>query len=246
MAMDIDRAVTPAKRKLEDRDLSPRELEHKESRPPPAEAVNGGHTTPPFQSRPAVVRKNRVPRTEVPVWAQDARTLRNKMPKNVNFVLQKRVAHVNGKKDSIGKADGLGKTDSVGKPERVSRHTSPETTRSQPTTNKPAPPPVEPGPPDILGPWEPSITGVKPYEEVSRLVADFLFINVVNNEEIKEIMSRGIQFEIEAKLGRLIDKDTNQRVERFLASEGALRDTGRTAFKSTMTEVSLQFEWTNK
>ena len=68
-------------------------------------------------------------------------------------------------------------------------------------------------------------------------MADFIFIHVVNNPDIKEIASRGIQFEIEAKLGTLIDKDTNFRVDRLLDTECVLHDTGRVAFKSSMTEV---------
>lgn len=69
-------------------------------------------------------------------------------------------------------------------------------------------------------------------------MADFLFIHVINNQDMQEITSRGIQFEIEAKLGTLIDKDTNQRVDRFVTTECILDDNGRVAFKSSMTEVS--------
>lgn len=222
MAPDSDRATTPAKRKLDDRDLSPVELERKEPRPPPAE-VNGGHSAPVFETPP---RKKRTPRAQPPIWAQSAHTLGRKMPNHANFVIQKRVApHVNGKKDSVVKA------------EHPSRNASPEATRSQPAGHNPGPPTIDPGPQDSLGPWEASINGVKPYEEVSRQVADFLFINVVNNSDIQEITSRGIQFEIEAKLGQLIDKDTNQRVNKYLASEAVLKDNGRTAFRSSMTEV---------
>jgi hypothetical protein len=71
------------------------------------------------------------------------------------------------------------------------------------------------------------------------MIADFLFVHVVNSEDMQEISSRGIKFEVEAKLGTLIDKDTNHRVERALESEVILQNTGRVAFKSSMTEVSL-------
>jgi hypothetical protein len=70
-------------------------------------------------------------------------------------------------------------------------------------------------------------------------VADFLFLNVINTPDMREISSRGIQFEIEAKLGTLIDRDTNQRVDRGIASECVLMDNSRVAFKSSMTEVSV-------
>lgn len=89
----------------------------------------------------------------------------------------------------------------------------------------------------LLGPWEESVTGEKPYEELTRKVADFLYLNVVINPNMAEIQGLGVQFEIEAKLGTLISKDTNQRVSLPVASECLLQDTGRWSFKSSMTEV---------
>lgn len=127
-----------------------------------------------------------------------------------------------------------GKHDNAVKQE--SRHGSPEATRA--VKEKP----VENGPKnsaeDLLGPWEPCITGVKPLEEVSKAIADFIFIHVVNNRDNGEILSRGVQFEIEAKLGILIDKDTNERVDKYVTTECVLQDTGRIAFRSSMTAVS--------
>ncbi|KAF4997725.1 hypothetical protein FDECE_12005 [Fusarium decemcellulare] len=221
MAIDSGRATTPAKRKLEDRDLSPK-AEPQEKRPRPSE-VNGSHAPQarehPSSSPVLPTRKKRIRRSEPPIWAQDVRVLGNKMPDPANFVLQKRVhSHINGKPEANN---------------RSSRHTSPESTRANPTQSAP---PVEPGPQDILGAWEPSILGVKPYEEISRRVADFLFLNVISVPDMQEITSRGIQFEIEAKLGTLIDKDTNHRVDRFLDSECVLHDNQRVAFRSSMTE----------
>ena len=228
MVVDYNRAVTPAKRKLDSRGLSPRELEHKERRPPPGK-VNGEHV--PARDEPPAgkqesTRKTRVRRAEPPIWAQSIRTLGNKLPKHANFVLQKRAhTHLNGTRPD---------------PTPRSRHPTPEKTKARSQPPPPAAVPVvEPGPQDILGPWEASITGVRPYEEVSRVIADFLFVHVVNSEDMQEISSRGIKFEVEAKLGTLIDKDTNHRVERALESEVILQNTGRVAFKSSMTEVSL-------
>lgn len=225
-AIDVDSIVTPAKRKLQNRSMSPRELEHREARPPPVEA-NGSldEKTSPL----VAVRKKRAPRPQPPIWAQSVRVLGRKMPSHANFVLQKLVrAHLNGKTDAAPRAD------------RSSRHPSPEGGRAQPGGtggHGRQTPAAEPNPQDILGPWEASITGIKPYEELSKTVADFVFIHVVNNPDLKEIASREIQFEIEAKMGTLIDKDTNCRVDRLLDSECILRDTGRVAFRSSMTEV---------
>lgn len=242
MAIDNERATTPAKRKLADRDLSPRELEHKEMRPAPGD-VNGGHL-PQKQSSPAMIKKEkpspttarnrRIIRREEPIWAQSVRILGKQLPAHANFVLQKRLhSHLNG-----GKPDGVAN-------KARSRHNSPEAVKAQPNRASQAGPPAVPetGPQDLLGPWEASITGLKPYEEASKTVADFLFLNVLNNPDFQEISSRGIKFEIEAKLGTLIDKDTNHRVDRQLGSEAILEDTGRTAFKSSMTEVSDLLGW---
>lgn len=80
-------------------------------------------------------------------------------------------------------------------------------------------------------------------EEIPRVIADFLFVNIVGASDIQEITNRGIKFEIEAKLGTLIDKDTNHRVDRFLASEAILESNNRTAFRSSMTEVRTFLLW---
>ncbi|KAL6888050.1 CYTH-like domain-containing protein [Trichoderma evansii] len=232
MAIDSDRAITPAKRKLEDLNMSPGELEYKESKPPPGE-VNGGYAERIKKSAsPAVSRKTRSRRSQPPVWALSIHTLGKKLPSSANFVLQKRI-HSHIQQPAVN-----GRHESTVKTEHASRQASPETRRNQHTSVSQQPSAVTPpNPQDQLGPWEASITGVKPSEELSKNVADFLFIHVINNQDMQEIQSRGIQFEIEAKLGTLIDKDTNQRVDRFVATECILDDNGRVAFKSSMTEA---------
>lgn len=248
-------APTPAKRKLDDRSMSPNELEHRNSRPPPGE-VNGQkevasqetlrgtakedealletvkqeeeESTPASRKPAAPVRPEpdehvvREVFAEPPVWALSVRTLGRALPKHANYVLPARPhSHVNGEKESRGS-----RSNETPDGEKIEE--------SSQALQAPEPP----GPQEFLGPWEASITGVKPYEEMSRAVADFLFIHVINAQDAQEITSRGIEFEIEAKLGTLIDKDTNHRVEKSIDSECVLRDTGRVAFKSSMTEVS--------
>jgi hypothetical protein len=90
----------------------------------------------------------------------------------------------------------------------------------------------------ILGQWEKSITGKKPFEEMTKIVADFIFMNVIRRGDLGELSSRGVQVEIEAKLGQLIDKDTNQRYHLPVRSECILGDLARVGFRSSMTEVS--------
>ncbi|KAF5665147.1 mRNA-capping enzyme subunit beta [Fusarium heterosporum] len=240
MAIDREqeRAATPAKRKMEDRDSSPRQ-EPEEKRIKPSE-VNGAQRSVKQESVPSsspaaslASGKKRTRYSQPPIWAQDARTMGNsRMPSEPNFVLQKRAhSHINGRKEQEQN-------------NRSSRHSSPETNRA----NAPpvhSVPPAEPGPQDILGAWEPSITGVKPFEDISRQVADFLFVNVLNTPDMGEISSRGIQFEVEAKLGTLIDRDTNHRISRGVASECVLLDSNRVAFKSSMTEVQVAHKKNN-
>lgn len=84
------------------------------------------------------------------------------------------------------------------------------------------------------------MTGAKPYEELTRKVADFLYVNVVSSPNMMEIQQLDVQFEIEAKLGQLISKDTNHRIELPVASECLLLDTGRVTFKSSMTAEQHQ------
>ncbi|TDZ19074.1 mRNA-capping enzyme subunit beta [Colletotrichum orbiculare MAFF 240422] len=210
-----ERAATPAKRKLADRDLSPQELERKESRPPPAE-VNGGPTL----SRSPVAQRRKKIHTTAPIWAQQWNAREGKRLKLANFELQKRgPPHVNGRPEPKQETN-------------TSRHTSPEAARSVP------PPVQEPKADNLLGPWEESILGTRPYEELSRQVADFLFSNIIQHRVFNEISSqRDVEYEIEAKLGVLIDRDTNDRVDRAIASECILFDNGRLAFKSSMTEA---------
>ncbi|KAI9762784.1 MAG: mRNA-capping enzyme subunit beta [Chaenotheca gracillima] len=96
-----------------------------------------------------------------------------------------------------------------------------------------------------LGRWEPSITNLTPYEEITRVIADFLFLQVVERGDVGagaagSVPGAGGQLEIEAKLGQLIDKTTNDRLRLPIMTEAIVNnaDPGmRTMFKSSMTET---------
>jgi hypothetical protein len=245
-----ERALTPAaKRKLGDRELRPEELERREVRPPPFDHPNGRavmpvkteaahhHTSQPQQplafSEP---RKKRKLYSMPPVWAQK---LQGQRPTHANLSLYKPTpshgSQINGKADSL-----------------PSRHTSPEDSRrampapQHPSAAQPAPAPSSGPDPSqeasLLGPWEPSITNEIPLTDTSRAIADFLFRFVIGNEDFNQIQSRGVHFEIEAKLGTLIDKHDGQplrfpiRTECILSEDGEW--TNRLGFKSSMSEVS--------
>ena len=97
-----------------------------------------------------------------------------------------------------------------------------------------------------LGPWEPSILNIIPSEEVTRVLSDFLFTEVVMRNDVGVALAgggkaQGAVLEIEAKLGQLIDKNTNERIRIPVMSECVVCRADpnlRIAFKSSMTEVS--------
>jgi polynucleotide 5'-triphosphatase len=90
----------------------------------------------------------------------------------------------------------------------------------------------------LLGPWEQSITGVKPTEQLITQVADFLFMHVVSRNDLGELSSRGVEIEIEAKLGQLISSDTNERLNLPVTTECIIAEGQRmVGFRSAMTEV---------
>ena len=102
-----------------------------------------------------------------------------------------------------------------------------------------------------LGPWEPSILNIIPSEEVTRVLSDFLFTEVVMRDDVGVALAgggkaQGAVLEIEAKLGQLIDKNTNERIRIPVMSECVVCRADpsiRIAFKSSMTEVSKRRRW---
>lgn len=253
LAVKAERASTPAKRKLDDRDMKPEELERQEPRPPPFET--NGSQRPGSASRPAAghhssspMLPRRKPRHEIPpLWA---RHYDRQQLKNANFYLRKPTVNhtqVNGKTETPSV---------VPRPERAeSRHVSPEASRANtqaPPPNQVPPAAVAAGPdkPRMLGPWEATIANQAPLDEMCKTVADFLFMTVVNHSELSELHGRfGIQFEIEAKLGALIDRNKtgNMRLQLPIESEAvvAASISDFANFSSSMTEVSfaMSFCW---
>ncbi|KAJ9661111.1 hypothetical protein H2201_006662 [Coniosporium apollinis] len=84
--------------------------------------------------------------------------------------------------------------------------------------------------PSPLPTWEPSITAITPYDELSRRVCDFLYPFAIQTYP-------GASLEIEAKIGTLLDRYSHQRVELPVLSETVL-DSARMSctFQSSMTE----------
>ncbi|KAJ2510137.1 mRNA-capping enzyme subunit beta [Coemansia sp. RSA 2049] len=72
---------------------------------------------------------------------------------------------------------------------------------------------------------EQNVFGVRPAEDIVRVVADFLYTHLKDRTNI----------EIEGKLGRIIDKASGQRIALPVVSETALSDDKATRFESNMT-----------
>lgn len=183
--------------------------------------VNGDSRIPSTTSSPPQQPpKKRTRYKEPPIWAQSVRS----RTKSSFGISSNRANQVNGKQPATlpvpSAAPALIKSETNGH-----RQVSP------------AGGPID-DPSRLLGPWERSITGKKPQEQVTKLVADWLYLNVVSRNDFGELASRGVVIEIEAKLGQLIDKDTNDRYQIPVLSECILRETHRgVGFRSSMTEV---------
>lgn len=237
--MESQRDMTPAKRKIDDRDLRPDEVEN-QRQPPPPPKMNGHRALPSQRSStsPAMSRKRRIAHDGPPIWAQSGR---RRMPAaSRNFSIKQQ--QVGGAPSSVVSVNGTHHEPSViTKAEHVSRHTSPETARST-TVAREEPGQVAAKEASTFGgqpfPWEPTIEASKPIDVISRSTADFFVYNVLQGPNPAELRARGAQFEIEAKLGTLIDKSTNDRVElRIQAGECVIGEGSRIAFRSSMTEV---------
>ncbi|ORY70358.1 CYTH-like domain-containing protein [Pseudomassariella vexata] len=223
--MEPQQATTPAKRKMDERDLAPDEREGINRRPPPPE-MNGHH-----QNHVPLPQPKMPPRryhANKPVWAQSGKS--QQPQKSRNFVTKTKSHAVNG-------------THSAAVSE-ASRHNSPEASRSvgKPAVDEhPPPPPLTKDDRMMFEgqpfPWQPSIAFIKPPEVVSKEIGDWLFFNVINNPHLHEIQGRGAVFEIEAKLGTIIDRDTNFRVDKQAYGEIILEEGSRVAFRSSMTET---------
>ena len=125
---------------------------------------------------------------------------------------------------------------------------APPLTSHPPAPQQPRPPPPTyasgPGLKTLpgFGPWEPTITNIEPFEEISRHVANFLFRHVVqqNDPALINAGPDGPVIEIEAKIGHLIDKGTNDRLRLPVLSETVFNTddpSWRIQFRSSMTDV---------
>lgn len=100
--------------------------------------------------------------------------------------------------------------------------------------------------PTSLGPWEPSIMGVIPHEEVTKIICDFLFQQVVMRKDIGagpaggSAVGQGAILEVEAKLGQFVDRNRGSRLHLPVLTECIISKDDpnmRIAFESSMSLV---------
>jgi hypothetical protein len=204
---------------MEDRELpvdEPRYIEQHDMKP----QANGDQRIPASSPQQPPTKRTRY--TEPPIWAQSIRNRGSSL-----FA-----SKVNGKQPAAVIASQVGSSPVVKVETNGNRQVSPAAARQAPAVEMPSNHASA-----LLGPWEESITGKKPFEQMTKLVADFLYMNVVSRGDLGELASRGVEIEIEAKLGQLIDRETNERYYLPVKSECILNDSARVGFRSSMTEV---------
>ncbi|KAI1324658.1 mRNA triphosphatase CET1 [Xylariaceae sp. FL0255] len=231
----------PAKRKIDDRDLRPDEMENPRQPPPPPK-MNGHRAVPPqppprSSASPIMTRKRRVRHSTAPVWAQSGRKRTLGASRNYTYKYHQGSA-------TPGSALANGTPSALIKSETLSRHASPEMARAathpiKDEGNHAGNVPLA----STAFPWEPSLENNKPMDVVYKSVADFLVFHALQGASFEELGARGAQFEIEAKLGTIIDKATNDRIElrSVRAGECVIAEDARVAFRSSMTESQHQF-----
>ncbi|KAI4176000.1 MAG: hypothetical protein LQ343_001282 [Gyalolechia ehrenbergii] len=190
---------------------------------------NYGATSQRNASNPLrAAQKRRERYREVPIYAQSARQR------------GRGGTQINGQRQVIGRSPALVHqqplTDVLHPPIRqdTNGHAVPRTDAVQ----------SELDPAGMLGEWEPSINNVIPAEELTREIMNYLYATVVHMNGVHfglaggSRTSRGAVVEIEAKIGQIIDKNTNDRLRLPVTTECVLSRTDpnlRTAFRSSMT-----------
>ena len=167
---------------------------------------------------------------EVPIWAQSVLRPNRTQNGNSKRSTPRQAPHASGPAQVNGQRNGMQGSDG-----HSNQANGVHVPVAQPALENTGP----------LGPWEPSFLNVIPAEELVRIVSDWLFQNVVRRDDVGVGpagggVGGGAVLEIEAKIGQLIDKNTNDRIRLPVLNECVVSHTDpsiRIAFKSSMTEV---------
>ena len=198
---------------------------------------DANHSTSAPESKPDPRRNSEKQRPrrwkEIPIWAQSVP--RRNRPSNGNPRRQARQAHnASAPAQSNGQPNEMQVSNGYSNPANGVHIPVAKSTINTEITNT--------GP---LGPWERSFLNITPAEDVVRIVSDWLFLNVVSRNDVGVGPAGGgtgggAVLEIEAKIGQLIDRNTNDRLRLPVLNECVVSQTDpniRIAFKSSMTEV---------
>lgn len=249
------RENTLAKRKMDDRDLRPDEVEGATDRRPPPPGVNGNHggknAMPRQSASPKMARRKKARyHATPPAWAASCRSHQPEASRN--YCLSSKSHHPTTP-TAGGLVNGNGHPNAEGsiKSEHASRHASPEAARS--VGGGPAvkledsqPPPIVAARDDAAFQFEGRPFPLqcvnllqKQLDYTVKAVGDHLYFNVINNPNLAEIQARGIHFEIEVKFGTIIDRNSETRLSLPFPCGGEviLPPDARIGFRSSMAEV---------
>ncbi|KAL8870582.1 MAG: hypothetical protein Q9174_003408 [Haloplaca sp. 1 TL-2023] len=176
----------------------------------------------------ANVPKSRVRYREVPIFARSIRPPGRPGPSSYGSSASVPISTLNSEKQPRP-------------PPLVSA--APEANGNSTTNNNAVQSPLDPT--GILGSWEPTITNVIPGEELTREIMNYLVgtimrMNGVTYGPAGGTAGGGAMVEIEAKIGQIIDKNTNDRLRIPVSTECILNRNDpslRTVFKSSMNEA---------
>lgn len=91
---------------------------------------------------------------------------------------------------------------------------------------------------ELVGYERPVTNDLKVYDEMSRSICDFIWQNVVENQGLRSVVaeSPGVQVEIEARWGQIVDRNTGHRIQGIHDTECVVKDhvSDATKFESTM------------
>ena len=181
---------------------------------------------------PQEQKKPRVQRSEPPIWAR-------LHPSNPGYDRQNALhPRLKGQPSSVVEKIAPAPSQSVAP------------ARSSPKTNGHAPPAQESDSASkkarisgILGaPWEVSVTETIPADRLLHQVAEFLYITMLSNPNLGAGDARNGALEIEAKVGTLVDKNNNERLNLPITTPCALHEgfsKSHVRFESFITEVSI-------
>lgn len=182
---------------------------------------------------PKRVKAKRQPPTEVPMWARKwTREWQNQYGGRNNGYIVK--AHPGVSPHATpGPAPPLRPPPPTSMPQRQSPASVAQQIPVRPSTGGSIERPA--------GRTEKTYKNIAPLDELTRLVMDFIYREVIENGII-DSLDAGTEIEVEAKLGTIIDKDTDARMARIpVLNECVVNDWNLPiAFRSSMTETQHQ------